>query len=272
MESLHAPWRIEYILSPKPQLDDSLFTRIAQSNDDVANLRHRARPHLFCPAQPLSLQRRPSHDRAVQTSARPERPDRRGNGGFVEAHPPLHNALTQVMRPDGFNMGINLGRVAGAGIAEHLHIHIVPRWNGDTNFMPVLANTSVVPQALTDARAQTARRRLGDTIQSSKSVPTETLHYENARFAQQFFNNEPRNLQSLETNSASRPPPAKAGSNSKAPPRPSNAPNTCSGRSKPCSKPARRSATASFPTPSTSSNTKALTTLKDLVERPGHDA
>src|SRR5882757_7609575 len=64
------------------------------------------------------------------------------------------DALTLVMKPDGFNIGINLGKVAGAGIVEHVHIHIVPRWLGDTNFMPVLANTSVVPQALTELAAQ----------------------------------------------------------------------------------------------------------------------
>ena len=64
------------------------------------------------------------------------------------------NALTQLMKPDGFNIGINLGKVAGAGIVEHLHIHVVPRWNGDTNFMPVIANTNVLPQALSELAAK----------------------------------------------------------------------------------------------------------------------
>lgn len=57
-------------------------------------------------------------------------------------------ALGEAMHPDGYNMGINQGKVAGAGIADHVHFHIVPRWNGDTNFMPVLADTKVMPQLL----------------------------------------------------------------------------------------------------------------------------
>lgn len=57
-------------------------------------------------------------------------------------------ALAKAFQPDGFNIGVNLGKVAGAGIEDHVHVHVVPRWNGDTNFMPVIADTKVMPQAL----------------------------------------------------------------------------------------------------------------------------
>jgi ATP adenylyltransferase len=61
-------------------------------------------------------------------------------------------AIRKAMTPDGFNVGLNLGKVAGAGIADHLHLHVVPRWSGDVNFMPVLADTDVMPQALSATR------------------------------------------------------------------------------------------------------------------------
>ena len=62
----------------------------------------------------------------------------------------IKNAIKDILHPDGFNIGINIGKVAGAGIKSHLHIHIVPRWNGDTNFMPIISNTKVISQSLND--------------------------------------------------------------------------------------------------------------------------
>ena len=148
MDSLHAPWRIEYILSPKPELKEGLFARIAQSSDDVENLVVVRERTCFA-----LLNRYPYNGGHLMVVPYKEVPDM--NGLTDEELADLwrlvrrcSNALSAVMKPDGFNVGINIGKVAGAGIAEHLHVHIVPRWHGDTNFMPVLANTSVVPDAL----------------------------------------------------------------------------------------------------------------------------
>ena len=154
MESLHAPWRIEYILAPKQQHDQSLFTRIAQSNDDETNLvivRDRT-----CYAV---LNRYPYNGGHLMIVPYKQSPDL--NGLTDEELADLWkltrrcvNALTQLIKPAGFNIGFNLGQAAGAGITDHLHIHVVPRWPGDTNFMPVIAKTSVVPQALNELAAQ----------------------------------------------------------------------------------------------------------------------
>jgi ATP adenylyltransferase len=62
------------------------------------------------------------------------------------------DTLRAVYAPDGFNLGWNLGRIAGAGIADHVHLHVVPRWSGDTNFMPVLADVKVIPEHLLETR------------------------------------------------------------------------------------------------------------------------
>jgi ATP adenylyltransferase len=65
-------------------------------------------------------------------------------------------ALAETMRPQGFNLGWNLGRIAGAGIVDHVHLHVVPRWAGDTNFMPVLSDVKVMPEALEETRRKLA--------------------------------------------------------------------------------------------------------------------
>ena len=155
MEPLHAPWRIAYILGPKPvPAGAGVFSRIAQSQDDEANyvvVRDRS-----CFAV---LNRYPytgGHLLVVPYKATPDL-----NGLTEEELSDLMkltrrclNALTRAMKPDGFNVGLNLGTVAGAGITDHVHFHIVPRWNGDTNFMPVLGSVTVLPEALAEVAAK----------------------------------------------------------------------------------------------------------------------
>jgi ATP adenylyltransferase len=151
MEPLHAPWRIAYNRAPKPAPGSAqLFKRIAESNDDVANyvvVRDRT-----CYAVLNSYPYNGGHLLVVPYKTSPDL-----NGLTEEELSDLikltrrcQNALTKVMKPDGFNIGINLGTCAGAGITDHLHIHIVPRWTGDSNFMPVIAGTTVLPEALAD--------------------------------------------------------------------------------------------------------------------------
>lgn len=167
MDSLHAPWRIQYILAPKPAApapgEPGLFARIGQDNDDLTH-------HVIA---------RSRHGYALLNNYP-------YNGGHLMVVPYKQvadfdglteeelldlmlllrrciAALRQVMKPEGFNVGVNLGKCAGAGIAEHLHLHVVPRWNGDTNFMPVLGQTSVVPQALQELAGQ---------LRAALAVPT----------------------------------------------------------------------------------------------------
>lgn len=166
MESLHAPWRIEYILAPKPVQTDSLFSRIAQSSDDETNyVIARART---CFAVLNTYPYTGGHLMVV-----PYKQVQDFNGltdeelvDLLKLTRSCQNALTSVMKPQGFNVGVNLGKVAGAGILEHLHIHVVPRWEGDTNFMPVLAGTSVVPQALKDLAAQLRTALLDERLKN----------------------------------------------------------------------------------------------------------
>jgi ATP adenylyltransferase len=155
MEWLYAPWRIQYIVAPKPASSDtSVFAKIAQESDDEANLVIARDRTCFA-----LLNRYPYTGGHLMVVPYKQTPDLHGLTDeemldLMRLTRRCQDALTEVMKPQGFNIGINLGRAAGAGIEPHLHIHIVPRWNGDTNFMPVLAHTTVLPEALTELAAK----------------------------------------------------------------------------------------------------------------------
>lgn len=146
MDSLWAPWRIRYILGEKEE--GCFLCRKPQSPDD-------ARHHVLIrdrncfvllntyPYNPGHLMVAPyQHTGDLEALAEPTLTE------MMTLTVRCQQLLRRAMQPDGFNIGLNLGKVAGAGVLDHVHLHIVPRWNGDTNYMPVLADTRVMPQAL----------------------------------------------------------------------------------------------------------------------------
>jgi ATP adenylyltransferase len=151
---LWAPWRIEYVTAPKD--DECLFCTAPGRGDDAAagivergdscftilNAFPYASGHVM--VAPLR------HVAGLDELREEELTE------IMRFAQRAVAGLREVMSPHGFNVGLNLGAVAGAGIAAHLHLHVVPRWEGDTNFMPVLADTRVVSQALEDTRAALA--------------------------------------------------------------------------------------------------------------------
>jgi ATP adenylyltransferase len=155
MEPLHAPWRIDYILAPKERASEgSLFSKIAHSSEDESNYvvaRDRTcyavlNAYPYSGGHLLVVPYKQVADLSGLTDE--EMTD------LMRLTRRCTEVLRQVMNPQGFNVGMNLGKVAGAGITEHLHIHVVPRWSGDTNFMPVIAGTTVLPEALHEVAAK----------------------------------------------------------------------------------------------------------------------
>lgn len=151
---LWAPWRMEYVLAPKDKGRACIFcgvreldaaarrARLVVASNDVGFVVLNRYP--FAAGHLLVV----PHDHVDQLEA---------------LEPAVYEALfglvretcarlRRSVRAEGLNVGLNLGAAAGAGIAEHLHVHVVPRWSGDTNFMPVLADVRVVPQALEATR------------------------------------------------------------------------------------------------------------------------
>jgi ATP adenylyltransferase len=158
VERLWAPWRMEYIGSAREGEDEGcLFCEKPKEGDDEKALIV-ARTELSF----AMLNRYPYNSGHLMVA-----PFRHvGELEEVKDDESLDmqqllqrciRALKEAMQPEGFNIGMNLGVVAGAGIPDHLHWHVVPRWTGDTNFMPVVGDTKVLPESLMDVGARLSR-------------------------------------------------------------------------------------------------------------------
>ncbi len=147
LESLWAPWRVEYFQAEHRTGWDFL-TEAAQSDDDAAHLvvTRRKSAFLIMNKYPYSA----GHLMAVPYR-KVHRMEDLADGEVLELWELAIHAqklLEQAVKAQGFNVGWNLGKVAGAGVDDHLHIHIVPRWVGDSNFIAVIGGTRIVPEAL----------------------------------------------------------------------------------------------------------------------------
>ncbi len=148
MERIWAPWRMEYIQMDKPE-GCILCEKPGEDNDVLNYILYRGGKNFVImnsyPYNPGHLMVAPyRHVAALEELTDEERGE---HFAIVSRGVRL---LKQVFGADGFNIGMNLGRVAGAGIDGHIHTHIVPRWQGDTNCMPVISNIRVVPEALAE--------------------------------------------------------------------------------------------------------------------------
>jgi ATP adenylyltransferase len=149
MERLHAYWRMPYILAPKnADAGGNPFTKILDSrNDREAYILFRGRLNYIVmnryPYNAGHLLVLPNREVPVLDALTKEE-----RHELMDLIIKAQNILSRALRPDGFNTGFNFGKAGGAGIPSHLHCHVVPRWDGDTNFMPVIGNTRVLPDSM----------------------------------------------------------------------------------------------------------------------------
>jgi ATP adenylyltransferase len=154
MKRMWSPWRSQYIASfKKPRgkkSSESFFTVARKAKDDTKNLIVWRGKSCFVimnryPYNSGHLMVVPNRQiSSIQDLTAEEMTE------IMQTVQRSIRALDAVMGPEGYNFGANLGRVGGAGVDSHIHFHIVPRWNGDTNFMPVLADTKVISEDMTD--------------------------------------------------------------------------------------------------------------------------
>lgn len=146
MEKLWAPWRMEYILSKKPE--GCLFCDKAKESSDEANYILWRGPHNY-----IIMNKYPYNSGHLMvvpylhTPTLEDLPDEVSLDLMRTTQKAL-SAMRKALNPDGFNLGLNLTKTGGAGIEEHVHLHIVPRWIGDSSFMTVISEVRVIPENL----------------------------------------------------------------------------------------------------------------------------
>jgi ATP adenylyltransferase len=149
MDRLWSPWRFEYISKLGSSDEGCVFCRILAEEADNSNLvLFRGKTsfvilNLFPYTSGHVLVVANRHISFLAEACHEELHE------FLELAQKCESALRQEYNPDGFNLGFNLGRAAGAGVAHHLHMHVLPRWTGDSNFVSVIAETRVLPEELT---------------------------------------------------------------------------------------------------------------------------
>jgi len=157
MEKLWSPWRSKYIESFKTDKDETkcIFCQMLNLNpNDTDNLLVDMGLYTF-----TVLNLYPYNNGHLMIVPKRHTNDFSGltNDELTESFVKLQlaeKALRKVLNPHGFNIGANIGRVAGAGIEDHIHFHIVPRWNGDSNFMPVIGDVKVISQDLAETKSK----------------------------------------------------------------------------------------------------------------------
>ena len=147
MEHIWSPWRYRYIASQEGQ-ETCVFCRVQNDTDDARNLvLHRGnRVFIILNLFPYTS----GHLMVVpyEHTASFAALDQGTTAELFEFAKQSEVALQKEYKPDGFNIGMNLGKAAGAGIAEHVHLHVVPRWTGDANFVSIIGETRVIPEDL----------------------------------------------------------------------------------------------------------------------------
>jgi len=178
MDRLWAPWRSKYIESFSNENPDEkkecLFCEKAASTEDEKNLVLYRGKHCYIIMNLFPYNS--GHIMVVPYKHTPNFSDLSDDemGDVMRLIKRGISALEIALKPHGFNIGANLGKVSGAGIADHIHFHIVPRWNGDTNFMPVISETKVISEFLSDTY-----RKIKDALSSASCFLTPIIRLNN---------------------------------------------------------------------------------------------